>query len=72
MGDFGERYYSESEMNDLFFKAGFTDILIRRCSFAHINLIDPLYGIARKIEPFVEERLPYLAYNLLASARKPG
>lgn len=69
---FGEKYYSENEMTELFSEVGFTDIIVRRCSFAHINLIDPLYGIARKIEPFVEENLPYLAYNLLASARKPG
>jgi len=70
VGDFGERYYSESEMTELISAVGFSDIRVRRCSFAHINLIDPLYGIARKIEPFVEENLPYLAYNLLASARK--
>ncbi|HUU76251.1 MAG TPA: methyltransferase domain-containing protein [Methanoregulaceae archaeon] len=71
MAYFGEKYYSEQEMKDLFSEVGFTDIEVRRCSFAHLNLIDPLFGIARKIEPFVERKLPYLAYNLVASGRKP-
>ncbi|NYT07652.1 MAG: ubiquinone biosynthesis protein UbiE, partial [Methanomicrobiales archaeon] len=35
-----------------------------------LNLADPFFGIARKIEPFVEERVPRLAYNLLARGVK--
>lgn len=72
MGSFGERYYGERDMLALLEDAGFTNIQIRRCSFAHLNLVDPLFGIARKIEPFVEEKIPLLAYNVLASGIKPG
>jgi len=71
VGAFGERYYRGEEMRSLFRQAGFTDITIQRCSFAHINLIDPLFHLARKIEPFVEQKIPYLAYNICASGRKP-
>jgi ubiquinone/menaquinone biosynthesis C-methylase UbiE len=71
MGSFGERYYTAGEMEDLFTGAGFSDVRVQRCSFAHINLIDPLFFLARRIEPFVEEKMPYLAYNLLASGTKP-
>jgi len=71
VGAFGERYYRGEELRALFWKAGFTDIAIQRCSFAHINLIDPLFHLARKIEPFVEKRIPYLAYNICASGKKP-
>ncbi|NYT20896.1 MAG: methyltransferase domain-containing protein [Methanomicrobiales archaeon] len=70
MGSFGERYYDDSEMQDLLESAGFDEVQVRRCSFAHLNLADPFFGIARKIEPFVEERVPRLAYNLLARGVK--
>lgn len=70
MGSFGERYYDEREMRDLLEDAGFAGVEVRRCSFAHLNLADPFFGIARKIEPFVEEKVPRLAYNLLAQGVK--
>jgi len=70
MGSFGERYYDDQEMQDLFEDAGFAGVQVRRCSFAHLNLADPFFGIARKIEPFVEEKVPRLAYNLLARGVK--
>ncbi len=71
MKDFGEYYYNEEEMLSLFSQAGFTDINITWCSFAHIDMIDPLFNLASKIEPFVEKRVPQLAYNIFVSARKP-
>jgi ubiquinone/menaquinone biosynthesis C-methylase UbiE len=71
MGDFGERYYTGRQMTDLFESAGFVDVRVGRCSFAHLNLAPPVYEIARKVEPMVERRLPYLAYNIVASGRKP-
>lgn len=71
MGAFRERYYTVDEMEELFLDAGFEGLLIRRCTFAHLNLIDPLYDIARRLEPFVEENIPQLAYNILASGKKP-
>lgn len=71
MGDFGERYYNEEEMFDLFSSAGFVDIKVSWCSFAHIDMIDPLFHFARKVEPFVEQRIPQLAYNICASGKRP-
>lgn len=71
MGSFGEHYYTERQMKDLFTRAGFVDVRVRRCSFAHLNLAPPVYELARKVEPIVERRLPYLAYNVVASGRKP-
>jgi ubiquinone/menaquinone biosynthesis C-methylase UbiE len=71
MGDFGEYYYGESEMQDLLAGAGFTSVEIGKCSFAHLNLADPIFRLARKVEPFVEEKVPRLAYNILAKAAKP-
>ena len=71
MKDFGEHYYNEEEMHELFSQAGFSDIGVRWCSFAHIDMIDPLYNLASKIEPFVEKRVPQLAYNIFVSAKKP-
>ncbi|MEN6519143.1 MAG: methyltransferase domain-containing protein [Methanospirillum sp.] len=71
MGSFGERYYSEHQMAELFARAGFVDVRVRRCSFAHLNLAPPVYRLARKVEPIVERRLPYLAYNIVASGKKP-
>lgn len=70
-GAFGERYYSVEEMDQLFTNAGFTDVQVKRCSFAHYNLARPIYDIAKKIEPFVERNIPYLAYNICASGMKP-
>ena len=70
-GAFGERYYSVEEMEQLFYEAGFIDVQVKRCSFAHYNLARPIYDIAKKIEPFVERNIPYLAYNICASGKKP-
>jgi ubiquinone/menaquinone biosynthesis C-methylase UbiE len=72
MKDFGEHYYDENEMNQLFRQAGFTEINIKWCSFAHIDMIDPLFHLACKVEPFIERRVPQLAYNICVSARKPS
>jgi len=71
MADFGEHYYRTGEIAALFASIGFVDVGVRRCSFAHQDLHDPVFAIARKVEPFVEERLPHLAYNLCVSAKKP-
>lgn len=71
MKNFGEHYYDENEMFDLFYQAGFEDIRISWCSFAHIDMIDPLFTLARKMEPFIEERVPQLAYNICVDAKKP-
>jgi ubiquinone/menaquinone biosynthesis C-methylase UbiE len=71
VGDFDEHYYTEEEMADLLECAGFAEVSVRRCSFAHASLASPFFRIARKVEPFVEEKLPYLAYNLCASGEKP-
>jgi ubiquinone/menaquinone biosynthesis C-methylase UbiE len=72
MRDFGEHYYNAEEMVDMFTTAGFMDIQIKWCSFAHIDLIDPLFHLARKVEPFIERRLPQLAYNICVNGTKPG
>ncbi|MDD1719708.1 MAG: methyltransferase domain-containing protein [Methanoregulaceae archaeon] len=71
VGAFGERYYHETEMEDLLRHAGFTGVRVLRCSFAHYGLIDPVFDIAKKVEPFVEKHLPSLAYNIFAVGRKP-
>lgn len=71
VGAFGERYYQESEMAEFLTEAGFGAIRVHRCSFAHYSLIDPVYGIARRVEPFVEKHLPALAYNIFAAGTKP-
>ncbi len=71
VGHFGERYYDEDEMEFLLRAAGFTGIQVRRCSFAHLSLATPIFDLARKMEPFVEQKLPYLAYNLCASGVRP-
>jgi ubiquinone/menaquinone biosynthesis C-methylase UbiE len=71
VGDFDEHYYTNAEIAGLFREAGFEDVSVDRCSFAHLNLADPLFNLARKVEPFVEENLPYLAYNVCASGKKP-
>jgi ubiquinone/menaquinone biosynthesis C-methylase UbiE len=71
MKDFGERYYDEGEMYDIFSRAGFTNVRVTWCSFAHINMIDPVFQFARRVEPFVERRIPQLAYNICVTATKP-
>ncbi len=71
MADFGEHYYREGEIEALFASIGFEDIRVRRCSFAHQDLQEPIFEAARKVEPFVEEHLPRLAYNICVSAKKP-
>jgi hypothetical protein len=71
MKNFGERYYDETEMHELFSEAGFFDVRIDWCSFAHINMIDPLFRLAQKVEPFVEKRMPQLAYNICVCGTKP-
>jgi ubiquinone/menaquinone biosynthesis C-methylase UbiE len=69
--DFGEHYYDEADMSEMFTSAGFIGIQTKWCSFAHIDLIDPLFNLARKVEPFVERRLPQLAYNICVKGMKP-
>ena len=71
MKDFGEHYYDREEMDGLFTQAGFSDISVTWCSFAHIDMIDPLFLLAQKIEPFIEKRVPQLAYNICVSGKKP-
>lgn len=71
MKNFGEHYYNAEEMTALFSSAGFTGITVRWCSFAHIDMIDPLFRFARRMEPFVERRIPQLAYNICVTAKKP-
>ena len=71
MKNFGERYFDEHEMYELFTGAGFCDVNISWCSFAHIDMIDPLFSLAQRMEPFVERNLPQLAYNICVDARKP-
>jgi len=71
VGSFAEHYYSAKEMYDLLEKAGFEEIEIFRCSFAHFNLAGPLFMIAKKVESFIEDNIPYLAYNLIAAGKKP-
>jgi ubiquinone/menaquinone biosynthesis C-methylase UbiE len=70
MKDFGEYYYNEKEMDKLFKGAGYSDVSVKWCSFAHIDMIDPLFNLACRIEPFVEKRVPQLAYNIFVCAKK--
>ena len=72
VGDFGERYYTEEEMTGIFSDAGFIDVKAKRCSFAHHSLKEPIFDIARRVEPFIEKRVPGLAYNLVVCGRVPG
>jgi ubiquinone/menaquinone biosynthesis C-methylase UbiE len=71
MAYFGEHYYSEDELRGLFEGIGFTDIRISRCSFAHLDSGPTLFNATKKIEPFIEKRMPYLAYNICISGQKP-
>jgi ubiquinone/menaquinone biosynthesis C-methylase UbiE len=70
MKDFGEHYYNEKEMLSLFDTTGFCEIDVKWCSFAHIDMIDPIFSLATKVEPFVEKSVPQLAYNIFVSAKK--
>jgi ubiquinone/menaquinone biosynthesis C-methylase UbiE len=70
MKDFGEHYYDEPEMTSLFEGAGFSEVNVKWCSFAHIDMVDPIFNLATKVEPFVEKRVPQLAYNIFVSAKK--
>lgn len=70
MKDFGEHYYDEKEMYSLFDTTGFCDVDVKWCSFAHIDMIDPIFSLATKVEPFVEKSMPQLAYNIFVSAKK--
>jgi len=72
MKNFGEHYYDEAEMRTLFDATGFDNIAIRWCSFAHIDMADPVYKLASQIEPFVERRIPQLAFNIFVSGKKPA
>lgn len=71
MKDFGENYYDKDEMINLFSQAGFSDVEVSWCSFAHIDMMDSLFNFAQKVEPFIEKRVPQLAYNICVSGRKP-
>lgn len=70
MAYFGEHYYREEELTELFEQIGFSDIKVERKSFAHVDLKPPLYLFTKKLEPFVEEKMPYLAFNICASGVK--
>ena len=72
MKDFGEHYYDEGEMQDLFTRAGFCNVKVSWCSFAHIDMGDPLFNLAQRVEPFIERRIPQLAYNICVDAQKPA
>jgi ubiquinone/menaquinone biosynthesis C-methylase UbiE len=72
VGDFGERYYTEEEMARIFSEAGFCEVKVNRCSFAHHSLKEPIFDMVRRFEPFIERRVPGLAYNLVVSGRVPG
>lgn len=71
MAYFGEHYYSEEELGSLLASIGFEEIRIRRCSFAHVDMGDRLFSMTKRMEPLIERRMPYLAYNICASAKKP-
>lgn len=71
VGSFGEHYYREEEINKIFSNAGFLDISVERRSFAHVDLKPPLYSITKKIEPIIEDKFPYLAFNICAAGKKP-
>jgi hypothetical protein len=34
-------------------------------------MVDPLFHLARRVEPFIERRIPQLAYNICVDAKKP-
>lgn len=71
MAYFSEHYYKEEEIKKLLEDAGFTGTRVSRRSFAHVDLRPSIYNISKKFEPFIETRMPYLAFNLCASGIKP-
>ncbi len=71
VGSFGEHYYREEELEGLFFDSGFEGVSVERRCFAHVDLKPPLYSLTKKIEPLVEDKFPYLAFNICASGKKP-
>ncbi|MCP1661844.1 MAG: methyltransferase domain-containing protein [Methanocalculus sp. MSAO_Arc1] len=72
VGDFGEHYYSEKEMVEMFKRAGFTEVSSTRCSFAHYTLSPRIFAFAQQVEGFVERRLPVFAFNVCVSGKKEG
>jgi len=71
VGTFTEHYYTAKEMYELLEEAGFTEICVFKCSFAHFTFTEPLFSLAKRVEPFIEDKIPYLACNLIASGQKP-
>lgn len=71
MASFSEYYYKDPEIRELFEKNGFTDVKVKRKSFAHVDFGDHLFDATKKIEPFVEDKIPKLAYNICVSGKKP-
>lgn len=71
MGYFGEHYYREEEIEKLLDDTGFIDTRVSRRSFAHVDLKPVAYSISKRLEPFIENRMPYLAFNLCVSGKKP-
>ncbi len=71
MASFSEHYYNNTEIRELFENNGFTGVKVKRKSFAHVNFGDSLFDATKKIEPFVEEKIPKLAYNICVSGTKP-
>lgn len=71
MAYFREHYYREEEIRYLLEKTGFIDTKVSRRSFAHVDLRPSMYNISKRLEPLVENRMPYLAFNLCVSGRKP-
>ena len=49
---------------------GSVNVDVKWCSFAHIDMIDPIFSLATRVEPFVEKSVPQLAYNIFVSAKK--
>ena len=70
MKDFGEHYYDEKEMYSLFDNAGFSDVNVKWCSFAHIDMIDPIFSPCHQSRTVCEKSVPQLAYNIFVSAKK--
>lgn len=71
MAHFGEHYYGEHDLIALFEEIGFVNLDVQRCSFAHVDLGPMVFEITKKVEPLIEEELPYLAYNICISGKKP-
>ncbi|MBN1194567.1 MAG: class I SAM-dependent methyltransferase [Methanomicrobiaceae archaeon] len=71
MAYFGEHYYDEEEISELFHRIGYVDVQVQRRSVAHVNTGDLVFDLTKKVEPIVEHRLPKLAYNICVSGKKP-